>query len=128
MLDMMLHRFHHHDRVIYHQSDRQDQAEKRQRIDGETEHREEHNVPINETGTASNGMSVARQPCRKMNTTRMTRMSASTKRVLNFHHSFGDSERRVEADDVIQVSREFLRSSLIRFLRAIGGRDGVRAG
>ena len=34
-------------------------------------------VPISETGTASSGMSVARQPCRKMKTTMMTRTSAS---------------------------------------------------
>ena len=29
-------------------------------------------VPTSETGTASSGISVARQPCRKMKTTRMT--------------------------------------------------------
>ena len=38
-------------------------------------------VPISETGTASSGIRVARQPCRKMNTTMMTRISAS-QRVL----------------------------------------------
>ena len=35
------------------------------------------NAPTSETGTASNGISVARQPCRKMKTTRMTSASAS---------------------------------------------------
>ncbi len=35
-------------------------------------------VPINDTGTASSGISVARQPCRKMKTTMMTSMMAST--------------------------------------------------
>ena len=35
------------------------------------------NVPTSETGTASSGISVARQPCRKMKTTMMTRASAS---------------------------------------------------
>ena len=34
-------------------------------------------VPMSETGTASKGMSVARQPCRKMKTTMMTRSKAS---------------------------------------------------
>ncbi len=34
-------------------------------------------VPTSDTGTASSGISVARQPCRKMKTTRMTRTSAS---------------------------------------------------
>ena len=36
-------------------------------------------VPTSDTGTASSGISVARHPWRKMNTTRMTRMSASMK-------------------------------------------------
>ena len=34
-------------------------------------------VPTSETGTARSGMSVARQPCRKMKTTMMTRIRAS---------------------------------------------------
>src|SRR5207247_5464838 len=34
-------------------------------------------TPINETGTAQSGMSVARQPCRKIKTTRTTSASAS---------------------------------------------------
>ena len=36
------------------------------------------NVPIRATGTASKGMSVARQPCRKIKTTMATRTSAMT--------------------------------------------------
>jgi hypothetical protein len=36
------------------------------------------NEPTSATGTASSGMSVARKPCRKTNTTRTTRSSAST--------------------------------------------------
>src|SRR5207247_7697966 len=35
------------------------------------------NVPSNDTGTAHNGISVARQPCRKINTTTTTNASAS---------------------------------------------------
>ena len=35
------------------------------------------NAPISDTGTVSSGISVARQFCRKMNTTMMTRMTAS---------------------------------------------------
>ena len=36
-------------------------------------------VPMSETGTVRRGMIVARTLCRKMNTTRVTRMIASTK-------------------------------------------------
>ncbi len=35
------------------------------------------NVPINDTGTASSGINVARHPCRKMNTTIITSSNAS---------------------------------------------------
>src|SRR6266498_4409375 len=35
------------------------------------------NVPSNDTGTAHNGMSVARQPCKKTDTTMTTSASAS---------------------------------------------------
>src|SRR5437016_1718677 len=35
------------------------------------------NRPTSETGTAHNGMSVARQPCKKMKTTKTTSASAS---------------------------------------------------
>ena len=36
-------------------------------------------VPMMDTGTAMQGMRVARQFCRKMNTTRNTRIMASTR-------------------------------------------------
>ena len=36
-------------------------------------------VPMRDTGTVSRGMMVARRFCRKMNTTRVTRTTASTK-------------------------------------------------
>ena len=39
------------------------------------------NVPITATGTVSSGISVARQFCRKMKTTRMTSPMASSKRL-----------------------------------------------
>jgi hypothetical protein len=55
-------------------------------------------VPTSETGTARSGMSVVRKPWRKMNTTRMTRTSAS-KRVWTISlDSLGDRERGVERD------------------------------
>ena len=34
------------------------------------------NVPMSDTGTASSGIRVGRQPCRNTKTTRMTRSSA----------------------------------------------------
>ena len=66
LFDVPLHRLHHDDGIVHHQADRQHQSEQRQRVDGESEHREEHERPTSDTGTASNGISVARQPCRKM--------------------------------------------------------------
>ena len=64
------------------------------------------NVPISETGTASNGMSVARQPCRKMKTTSMTSASACQQSLDDFANAFGDRLRGVERDGVIQIRRK----------------------
>ncbi len=41
MIDIMLYRFHHHDGVIHHDTDRQYETEKRKGIDGEVERDEE---------------------------------------------------------------------------------------
>ena len=35
--NMVLHRFHHHNGVVHHQADGQDQPEQRERIDGEAQ-------------------------------------------------------------------------------------------
>ena len=69
------------------------------------------NVPINDTGTAHNGMSVARQPCRKMKTTSTTSASASNNVFKISLNAFSDRERLIERDDVIHVGRK----TLLRF-------------
>ena len=79
LLDVMLHGLDHHDGVVHHQADGQHQAEERQRVDGKAQQREDGERPTSETGTASSGISAARQPCRKMNTTSITSASASQK-------------------------------------------------
>ena len=40
VLDVVLHRLHHHDGIVHDQSDGQHQSEQRQSVDGEAEHRE----------------------------------------------------------------------------------------
>ena len=66
------------------------------------------NVPTSDTGTASSGMSVARQPCRKMKTTMMTSMIAST-RVCSISFMPSVTASVVSSDDhVIHVRREAL--------------------
>ena len=42
LLDVVLHRLHHHDGVVHHEADGEHEAEERQRVDGEAEEREEH--------------------------------------------------------------------------------------
>ena len=39
MLDVMLDRFDNHDRVVHDEADCENESKKRQRIDGETQHR-----------------------------------------------------------------------------------------
>ena len=42
VLDVMLDRLDHDDRVVHDQADREHQTEERERVDGEAEQREEH--------------------------------------------------------------------------------------
>ena len=42
LFNMKFHGLHHNDCIIHHQANRQDQTEKRQRVDGKTEEREEN--------------------------------------------------------------------------------------
>ena len=65
-------------------------------------------VPMSETGTASSGISVARQPCRKMNTTRITSSKRLAERLDDLLHALADRQRRVERNRVIQIGREAL--------------------
>ena len=62
------------------------------------------NAPTSETGTVSSGISVARQFCRKTNTTMITRTTASNERVEDLVDAFGDRQRRVERDLVLHVA------------------------
>ena len=62
---MPLDRLDHDDRIVDDQADGQHQPEHRQRVDGKAEQRKKAKVPTSDTGTASSGISVARQPCRK---------------------------------------------------------------
>ena len=66
------------------------------------------------TGTASIGMSVARQLWRKRNTTSVTRIIASTSVFDHFLHRRGDERRRVERNLVLHARREAFCSSSIR--------------
>ena len=73
---MALDRLDHHDGVVDDEADRENETEQGQRIDRKAERREQDERAHRETGTASSGMSVARQPCRKRKTTRITRTIA----------------------------------------------------
>ena len=86
------------------------------------------NVPISETGTASIGISVARQFCRNRNTTMTTRTIASTSVFRISLMPSRDRQRRVERVDVVEVARE-ARAQLVHLLaHARGDRQRVRAG
>jgi len=126
-LDVVLHRLHDDDRVIHDEPDGEDQAEEREGVDGEAEEREEGEGPTSDTGTARSGMSVALHPWRKMNTTMMTRASAS-KRVLTISlDPLGDRQGGVEADRVVHVVGEAGLQLLHQLPGALDGLDGVGA-
>ena len=77
MLDVPLDVFHHHDRVVDHDADREHEAEERERVEREPDSSITANVPTSDTGTATSGMIDARQVCRKTITTTTTSRMAS---------------------------------------------------
>ena len=64
------------------------------------------NVPMSETGTASRGMSVARQPCRKMKTTITTRPSASKSVRQYLANASSDGLGGIQRDTVRDARRK----------------------
>jgi len=73
------HVFDYDDRVVHHDPDREHQAEQREQVDEKPSTCIPKKAPITETGTATTGMRVARQLCRKTNTTNVTRAKASNR-------------------------------------------------
>jgi len=65
LLDVARHRLYDDDGVIHYHADGQHQSEERERINRKTKTGNSIKVPISETGTASSGISVARQLCKK---------------------------------------------------------------
>ena len=63
-------------------------------------------VPISDTGTASSGISVARQLCRKRKTTRITSTIASTSVFEDLLDALRHRQRGVERDGVVEVLGE----------------------
>ena len=86
------------------------------------------NVPMSETGTAMSGMSVARQPCRKMKTTSDDEEQRLDQRLLDLVHARADGQRGVERDGVVHVGRETLAHLGHELLRAVGRIQRVGAG
>ena len=72
-------------------------------------------VPISETGTASNGIKVARQPCRKMIDHEDHQCDRFQQRLADLFHAFGDRQRGVERDYIVETLREPLFASSINF-------------
>ena len=53
--DIVLNRFHHHNRIIHHNTDSQHQSQERQHIDGETDHGEYDKGPHQGNGDGDGG-------------------------------------------------------------------------
>jgi hypothetical protein len=129
VLDVVFHDLDDHDGVIHHQADGQHEAEEREGVDGESRTAgTAAKVPTSETGTASSGMSVARQPCRKDEHHDDDQQDRLEQSVLDFLHALRDGQRRVERDHVVQVRREAFLEAGHELLRAGGGLQRVGAG
>ena len=75
-------------------------------------------MPINETGTAHSGISVARQPLKKDEHDDNNEHERLQQRFNDFLHAFRDREGLIERDRVIHVRRE----ALLRFRHQLAAR------
>ena len=85
------------------------------------------NVPISDTGTASIGISVARQFCRNRKTTMTTRIMRLCQRLDDLLDALRDRQRRIEGVDEVEVARESLAQQIHLFADAGGDFERVRA-
>ena len=125
---MVFHRLDDHDGIVHHEADGQHQAEQRQGVDGETQQGEKAKVPMRDTGTASSGIRVARQPCRKMKTTRMTEDERFKEGLDDFLHALRHRQRGVQSNAIIEVRRESFFNCSMSARACFMQSDGVGAG
>src|SRR5437762_3034416 len=78
MLNVMLHGLNDHNGIVHHEADSQDESKQRECVDRKTQYWKDDKRSNSETGTASSGISVARQFWRNRNTTTITRPTASS--------------------------------------------------
>ena len=128
VLDVMFDGFDDDDRIIDHETDGEHEAEERERVHREPEKREQR-----KRAEQRNGHGEQRDECRapalqEDENHEDDEHQRLDERMLDLHHALRDGERGVQADDVFEVRREFLRQLLLRLLRAISSGDGVGAG
>ena len=85
------------------------------------------NVPIRETGTAISGMRVARQPCRKMNTTKNHQGHRLKEGLDDFLHSLGHRQGGVKRNGIIEIGGKLLLHLLHEHARLLHGHHCVRS-
>ena len=99
-------RLHHHDGIVHYQSDGEHQGESVRVLMENPSARKALKVPISDTGTASIGMSVARQFSRKMKTTKQHQHTRLDERLDHLAHGFGYEQCGVEGYGIVDARRK----------------------
>ena len=124
----MFHRFDDDDGVIHHQSDGEDQTEKRKRIDGETQQRKKRECPDQRNRNRSK-RDQGRPPALQENKDHQHHQPQRLpKSLADFVNPFGHRLRGVNGDVVVHVGREARLQFFHEFLDAFLGLDGVGVG
>ena len=124
----MFDRFDNDDGVIHHQTDGQHQTEQRQRIDRKAQYREQHkraDQRYRHRQQRNQGRTPALQEQEHHDDDQHQRLEQGMHDLVD---AFGDGQRGVQGDDVIQVIGEAGLQFRHDLLRAVGGFDGVGAG
>jgi hypothetical protein len=127
MFDVVLHRLDHDDGVIDDQADGQDQAEERERVDGEAEQREEHEGADQRHRHGQERDERGPPALQEDEDHQDDQHQGLEEGVLDFLDAFGHRQGGVQGHDVVEVRRKALLEFLHQLFGAVGRLDRVGA-
>ncbi len=106
VFDVAFHSFHHHDRVVNHQTDRQHQSEERERVDGKAEQRKEQERP-DQRNRNRQQRNQRRPPTLQKNVHHQNHQTDRDQQGLDdFLDPLAHGERGIDRDSVVHVVGE----------------------
>src|SRR5215472_2277347 len=127
ILYMALDRFHYHDGVVHHQANRQHQAKKRKRVDGETKQRKDSEGAHQRDGHGQQGNQGRAPALEKQIDHQDHQRNRDQQGYNNLLHSLNNRPGGIEGNSVVNVRGETVLHLRHQFLDGCSRIDGVRS-